>query len=320
MGKYIDLTGRRFGRWVVESRADNDRFNKIRWECACDCGSVKKVNAGSLLSGKSTSCGCYQKEKIRHTSQVHGMSTTREYTSYHAMKQRCNNPNNPEYPRYGERGINVCKRWLDSFENFLEDMGPCPKDYTIDRKDNDGNYTPSNCRWASDKEQALNRRTTRTVTYHGVETTYVELCEKFNISLPALNYRLSTGMSLEEALNKPIQVRKHTIPVICLDVKEGKYTIFKTYNEAVTFFNNKESSLRRAIDLKRIYLSKYLIKYSDDSSSWDRFTGNFKMTDDVVIELEDGVLIIFNNICEGLEYLDRNDIDIDSCKIKSLIR
>tara|TARA_A200000159_G_C7278917_1_gene320611 strand:+ start:78 stop:1040 length:963 start_codon:yes stop_codon:yes gene_type:complete len=320
MGAYIDLEGKRFGRWLVESRTDNNRFGQIRWACVCDCGSVKKVIAGSLLSGKSTSCGCYQKEKIRHTSQVHGMSAAKEYKYYHAMKGRCYNPKNIDYYNYGGRGIKVCKRWLDSFENFLEDMGPCPKGYTLDRKDNDKDYSPENCRWASRKEQALNRRTTRTVTYHGVETTYVELCEKFNISLPALNYRLSTGMSLEEALNKPIQVRKHTIPVICLDVKEGKYTIFKTYNEAVTFFNNKESSLRRAIDLKRIYLSKYLIKYSDDSSSWDRFTGNFKMTDDVVIELEDGVLIIFNNICEGLEYLDRNDIDIDSCKIKSLIR
>lgn len=313
-----DLKGKRFGRWSVLERTNNDKHGHAMWICECDCGTKKHIHRASLITGKSTSCGCWQKEKIKQVNLKHGMSKTKEYEAYYAMRQRCYNPKNIDYYNYGERGIGVCERWRNSFSNFLEDMGKCPKGYTLDRLDNDLDYSPDNCRWADRKTQGVNRRTTRTVTHLGVETTYLELAEKHGITMPALNYRLSTGMSLEEALAKPVQLNKHTIPVICLNVDTGLYTIYSNYEELIDYFDNKESSVRRAISLKRIYLSKFLIKYSDDKTAWKAFKGGSKIKDDVIIGLPDSKMLIFDDILAALKHIDRNNIDIDSCSIRSL--
>lgn len=161
MGKFIDLTGKRYGRLLVSSQADSDARGKSRWLCRCDCGSETIVCVGDLGNGRTKSCGCLQRElmSIRKTTHGHTVNghRSRTYTSWYSMINRCERPNNNRYHRYGGRGITVCPRWRASFIDFLADMGERPEGRTMDRIDNDGNYEPSNCRWATANEQYATR-------------------------------------------------------------------------------------------------------------------------------------------------------------------
>lgn len=155
---FRDLTGQRFGRLEIVGRAPNGPGWTVRWSCRCDCGIEKVIAAGGILSGAVISCGCAKKEIAANLSRTHGQSKTKFYSVWLQMIGRCHRADHPSFKDYGARGISVCERWRGSFEAFADDMGPRPDGLSIERKDNDGNYEPSNCKWATAAEQSANRR------------------------------------------------------------------------------------------------------------------------------------------------------------------
>lgn len=164
-----NLSGQKFGRLTVLFHAETSRTpngtSVIIWLCRCSCGNLAKVRGSNLRTGTTKSCGCYRAEVERVSAITHGRTCTATYRSWRGMKERCLNPNNSHYKNYGGRGIKVCERWME-FLSFLEDMGERPSHKTLDRINNDGNYEPANCRWATDREQRANKRPREKVHAH----------------------------------------------------------------------------------------------------------------------------------------------------------
>lgn len=195
---FVDITGKRFGRLVVIHRAAN--LGKLAaWHCQCDCGEQRIVRGGSLRDGKTVSCGCARRDSGR-AKKIHGMSHSPTYNVWSSMIQRCYYEKAESYHLYGARGITVCKRWR-KFKNFLADMGKQPSGKSIERIDNNGNYGPSNCRWATRVEQANNRRTNRLLTAFGKTQTVAMWAREVGISMWSLHARITKlGWSVEDAL------------------------------------------------------------------------------------------------------------------------
>ena len=208
MSAFIDLTDQTFFKLkVLRKNPENTKQGTARWDCLCECGNMITVTGGNLRLGCTNSCGCYQSEvarqsiaKLPSNKIENNIRRTPEYKTWKNIKQRCFNENIPCYSRYGGRGIIVDERWVNSFDNFLEDMGQRPSDqHSIERQNNDGNYEPNNCIWATIEEQANNRSTNTYYVFEGESLTVAQIARETGIPATNLRARLSRGRTIEEA-------------------------------------------------------------------------------------------------------------------------
>lgn len=196
-----NLIGRRFNMLTVIGEANSVTKYKRRVECVCDCGNKTIVTVSNLKCNHTTSCGCYLKLRKKESHTTHGMSRTREHTSYRKMIERCYNPKDISYPNYGAKGIKVCDRWLGSngFINFLADMGKRPIRETLDRyPDKKGDYGPENCRWATYEIQGRNKTNNVFYEYNGERMTQTEWANRFGVSYSQIWLHLKKGKSFSE--------------------------------------------------------------------------------------------------------------------------
>lgn len=196
------IIGKRFGRLMV-TEYDKRGTKGPRWKCMCDCGKECSRTTSNLREPKDHSCRCWGIEKCSTAGFKHGYHKSAEYAAYYAMKSRCYHPKAREYRIYGGRGITVCDRWLESFENFIADMGSKPaKNYSLDRINSNGNYEPENCRWADPVTQSNNTSRNKHVVLDGVRATVAEHCRRTGAKHWTVHYRLKKGMSPEEAFKQ----------------------------------------------------------------------------------------------------------------------
>lgn len=203
------LTGRRFGRLIVLERAPNKSYTENSvWRCRCECGNEAVVVGIKLTGDKTLSCGCLRRERQASgdLNRSHGMSNSREFHAWAAAIQRCHNPKNLAYSRYGGRGIAVWPEWRNSFEAFLRDVGPAPTQrHSIDRIDGAKGYEPGNCRWADAFEQANNVKTNRRLTHDNRTMTVAQWERHLGVSAGRIKARLLAGWSVERALTTPVR-------------------------------------------------------------------------------------------------------------------
>lgn len=213
----IDLIGKKYGRLEVisqgETKCKPNGAKVIYWTCRCECGTQKDVMGEPLRDGRVKSCGCLRDETIGRLNFSHGKAKSKEYKSWLHIKYRCLNPNAAKYSDYGGRGITVCERWINSFENFYSDMGNAPsKKHTIDRIDVNGNYEPKNCRWADPTTQSNNHRNTVRLDFHGEQLTMSEIARKINMPYKYFWKLYKTNnLSLTEIENRANDVYKRSI-------------------------------------------------------------------------------------------------------------
>lgn len=203
----INRTGMRYGNLVVtgwsHSEYRSSRHGSYQfWMCKCDCGNSTIVLANNLVKGNTKSCGCKSSRlSFGDRNTTHGMTATPTYNSWRAMKDRCYCISHIEYKRYGAVGIRVCKRWLNSFENFLNDMGERPEGMSLERKDPKRNYSPSNCKWSDAYEQANNKRNNRMIRCNGSTKTLAQWSRETGVHASTISLRIKRGWSVERALN-----------------------------------------------------------------------------------------------------------------------
>lgn len=212
-----DVTGQKFSR-LTAIKIVGKRKKANLWLCVCDCGQETTAIVTQLKRGDKTSCGCKRKEpkgprpdvaKRNKESAKHSMSGSYTYSSWQSMKSRCYDENDKDYPKWGGRGIKVCKAWTDSFAEFYKDMGERPYGHTIDRINNEGDYEPGNCRWALPKTQSNNTRKNYYVEYQGKVQTAKQWAEELGIvEYKTLLYRLRTGWDTKAAMTTPSTIKR----------------------------------------------------------------------------------------------------------------
>jgi len=188
-----ELAGQKFGRLLAVEK------EKGFWRCQCDCGKSIRVASYDLVSGRYKSCGCKHAEDTKAGMRYrHGMSHTKEHRAWAKIRERCHNPKDKNFNKYGAKGISVCQTWRESFEAFFEDMGPCPSpQHSIDRIENSGNYDLGNCRWATKKEQAINRYRTIWFEYQGTRLCQKDWARRFGVASDAITYWIKKGKSFD---------------------------------------------------------------------------------------------------------------------------
>lgn len=199
--------GMRFGRLTILTQGSRCNAGKVRWVCVCDCGKQTQPNTQGLRSGKAKSCGCWSHEKIQAINKANFNPAKRERGIWHHMVRRCYDPKFVHYKYYGGRGLEVCERWKNSFENFLADMG-MSEGREIDHIDNEKGYSPENCKWVTRLENANNRRNNHFVEYLGERLTIAQWGRKTGLGGPTVSHRLCRGWSIERALTTELNASR----------------------------------------------------------------------------------------------------------------
>ena len=207
MAVLIDLTGQKFGRLTVLSRDPQSPLKAIRWLCRCDCGKESSVFGANLRRNHTVSCGCVRAENSYLNTRKHGHATNKGFTgaykSWAKMRERVKNPNSIRYAHYGGRGITIDPEW-DDFNVFYRDMGPRPPGTSIERIDRNGNYEKSNCIWASDRQQANNKRNNMTIEWQGETKTVAQWAEEIGLPRDILYKRIHTHKwPVDKAMTQP---------------------------------------------------------------------------------------------------------------------
>lgn len=206
--RFIDLTDQEFNGLMVLGYAGkaanpNSTVRCLLWYVRCHCGNVFIAASPNIKNGNTKSCGC---QKYGRGSRTHGLSHTREHRIWRGIKTRCSNPRNPNFQRYGARGIRMDDNWFRSFEVFLADMGEAPSPtHTVERIGNSGHYTKDNCIWATRKEQNNNRRNNVRIEYQGITLTIAQWADKQGLTYASLQQRLKRGWNVADALTMPPQ-------------------------------------------------------------------------------------------------------------------
>jgi len=202
---YNDLKGIRFGKLVVIEKDENNK-RKNYWLCKCDCGKNKSIFRGHLTANRIDHCGCLSFQKKSAINKTHGETNTRLFKIWNGMRDRCRNPHNHSYSRYGGRGISVCTEWSDflTFKTWALFHG-YNDTLSIDRIDNNGNYEPENCRWATNKQQANNKRNSQIITYNDETYSLSEWSEKLKIPIETLRARVRKNWSIEKIIITPLR-------------------------------------------------------------------------------------------------------------------
>lgn len=205
-----DMTGMTFGRLTVIDRDLSKKGGAAHWNCICNCGTMKSISGSSLREGLTQSCGCLCLERIKETVTTHAASRIGQREPTHIiwanMKARCYNTNRSDYHQYGGRGITVCDRWLNSYVNFLEDMGPRPKGLSLDRIDNNKGYSKDNCRWATPTEQNNNKRSNILLSFKGKTQSISAWAKDLGFNPEVIRKRIRIrGWDVERALTTPLK-------------------------------------------------------------------------------------------------------------------
>ncbi len=201
---FKNLIGKRFARLTVVSRAANTSGGRAKWNCVCDCGHTTVASTSNLNSSHTKSCGCLGVESTKKSNTTHGLYKHPEYKLWLGMKNRCHNPKNKSFSKYGAKGVSVCSRWQNSFASFVEDMGPRPSlDCSIDRIISSKGYSPNNCRWATQIEQQNNRGNNKKIIHNGQTLTLAQWSRFLGGNVHLVHSRLSLGWTEKEAVTIP---------------------------------------------------------------------------------------------------------------------